>query len=374
MPVTASPIDLVILFIFAFVLLGFCAFVILRASKVKVFASTNEKSNIYARQLEELSKDLGENRIEKSEYDGAKNEILRRILRLKNENNTPLIDKPSPKLAIFSIGFIVLCSALIYFFIGQPMLKDLPSFKREKEILARPPESLSQNEIMLVLQSRAQKDTKDAIPHLLMGKVLLSEGRASDALHAFQAALRRAPNNAEALAEIGGTIFELNGGKIDNEFKGAINASLQIEPNNLTAQFYSGLSFWRNDKKEEAMEIWRAAFDKLPPKDISRIGLIARVIDEISKLDIGPQAGAMPKDMMGDDRMEFIKSMIERRRQKLSENPKDLSLRLSLARIISKSDKKAAQIILQDGLKYQSHDFDNEVLKTALIMQSQNGE
>ena len=65
--------------------------------------------------------------------------------------------------------------------------------------------------------------------------------RDNDALHAFQAALRRDGNNAETLAELGGTFLRLSDYQIDKEFLGAEAAALKLEPDNSTAHFYLSL-------------------------------------------------------------------------------------------------------------------------------------
>lgn len=375
MPNNASPIDLFILFIVALLLLLLCAYVILRAAKKPIPNIIDAKSKIYAQQLTELEADLKEGRIAQTEFDAAKSEILRRILRHSNQEIKTINNINAPKLAIISIAFMAILAAGIYFYIGSPNLKDLPTFKREKEILSRAPESLSQNEILLVLQSRAQKDKKDPMPHLLMGKILLSQDRPSDALHAFQATLRRDNKNAEALAEIGGTIFALNGGKIDQEYLNALNAALQLDANNLSAKYYMGLGKWRNDDKKSALQIWQNAYEKIGNNEISKLGFLARIIDEISKLDSGPQMGEGGGQMMmgNDNPQEFIKSMLARREQKLQANPNDIGLRLSTARVLARSDYNKSQAILEEGLKIHKSSFESALVETAIKMNTKDG-
>lgn len=377
MPNNASPIDLLILFIFALLLLLVCANVILRASNKTINVKTDAKSKIYAQQLQELNKDVEDGRINNLEFEAAKSEILRRILRHSNQEIKELKDENAPKTALFAIGFLAVLTCLVYFLVGQPNLRDLPTFKREKEILSRPPETLTTSEIMLILQSRAQKDKADPTPHLLMGKVLLSQGRANDALHAFQAVLRRDNKNAESLAEIGGTIFELNGGKIDEEFTSAINAALQIEPNNLSASFYKGLGFWRNEKKELALKTWEQAYKNIGENENSRIGFLARIIDELSKLDMGPKMGGgmgdAPPMMDKTNPQDFINSMIARRTQKLLDNPNDIGIRLSLSRVLARTDYNQSKEILNDGLKIHNSEFERAIIETAIKINTKDG-
>lgn len=384
MQTTASPIDIVIFFTAALLILSAIIFFLFKSLAKKDEIDYKDNSVIYAAQLKDLETDLEEGRIDAQDFSSAKNEILKRILRAKNQTKGEYKTNVSKMIPLFSAGFIGLCAIGIYFFIGNPLMKDMPIKSREKELLARNPETLGENEIMLLLQSRAQENPKDAIPHLLMGKILASDGRDNDALHAFQAALRRDGNNAETLAELGGTFLRLSDYQIDKEFLGAEAAALKLEPDNSTAHFYRGLALWKNDEKKEAMEQWSGAWEKYKNDDPRKIGLAYRIMDEISKLDVGPKMGSggpmmgggkmppmMAAAMEGKNPQEFIQTMIAQRTAKLDADPKDLGLRLSLAKVIAKTDNQKSLSILTDGLKYQDTEFGRQLLGMAIANQGQ---
>ena len=52
----------------------------------------------------------------------------------------------------------------------------------------------------------------------------------------------------------------------------------------------------------------------------------------------------------------------DRRKAKLDADPKDLGLRLSLAKVIAKTDNQKSLSILTDGLKYQDTEFGRQLL------------
>lgn len=377
MQTTASPIDIVIFFAAALLILSAIIFSLFKSLARKDEIDYKDNSVIYAAQLKDLETDLEEGRIDAQDFTSAKNEILKRILRAKNQDKGEYKTSVSKMIPLFSAGFIGICAIGVYFFIGNPLMKDMPIKSREKELLARNPETLGENEIMLLLQSRAQENPKDAIPHLLMGKILASDGRDNDALHAFQAALRRDGNNAETLAELGGTFLRLSDYQIDKEFLGAEAAALKLEPDNSTAHFYRGLALWKNDNKKEAMIYWSSAWGKYSNEDPRKMGLTYRVMDEISKLDVGPKMGGgqmppmMAAAMEGKNPQEFIQTMIAQRTAKLEADPKDLGLRLSLAKVIAKTDNQKSLSILTDGLKYQDTEFGRQLLGMAIANQGQ---
>ncbi len=387
MQTTASPIDIGIFFIAALLILSAIIFLLFKSLAKKDEIDYKDNSVIYAAQLKDLESDLEEGRIEANDFTSAKNEILKRILRAKSGDKAEYVSSISKPIPLLMAGLIGISAIAIYAFIGNPMMADMPIKSREKELLARNPETLGENEIMLLLQSRAQEDPKDAIPHLLMGKILASDGRDNDALHAFQAALRRDTNNAETLAELGGTFLKLSDYQIDKEFLGAEAAALKIEPDNSTAHFYRGLALWKNDNKKDAMTQWSSAWEKYANDDPRKIGLAFRIMDEISKLEVGPKMGAgapmmggnqappmMAAAMEGKNPQEFIKTMIAQRQAKLDADPKDLGLRLSLAKVIAKTDNKKSLEILTEGLKYQDNEFGRQLLGMAIANQGQQAQ
>lgn len=387
MQITASLIEIGIFFIAALLILSATIFLLFKALAKKNEFEYKDNSAIYAAQLKDLESDLEEGRIETNDFTSAKNEILKRILRAKSGDKKDYVSSISKPIPLLMAGLIGISAIAIYAFIGNPMVADMPIKSREKELLARNPETLGENEIMLLLQSRAQENPKDAIPHLLMGKILASDGRDNDALHAFQAALRRDGNNAETLAELGGTFLRLSDYQVDKEFLGAETAALKIEPDNSTAHFYRGLALWKNDNKKEAMTYWSNAWAKYSNEDPRKMGLTYRIMDEISKLDVGPKMGGggpmmgggqmppmMAAAMEGKNPQEFIQTMIEQRKAKLDADPKNLGLRLSLAKVIAKTDNEKSLELLTEGLKYQDTEFGRQLLGMAIANQGQQAQ
>lgn len=382
---TASPIDILIFSIFALALLCGAILILFRALGNAKNIQIIDKSAIYSAHLKDIESDLEEGRLDQEDFQSAKNEILKRILRAKSQLQGELSDKIPKLLPLILAGFIGISAIGTYLFIGNPTLKDQPIKAREKQLLARAPETLGENEIMLLLQSRAQADPKDAIAHLLMGKMLLGDGRTNDALHALQAALRRDPNNPETLAELGGTFLKLSDYQVGNEFLSAESAALKLDPKNSTAHFYRGLALWKNDDQNGAMSEWGNTWQNYENEDPRKMGLAFRVLNEVSQLDVGPKMGAGPMmggqmppmaqaAMQGKNPQEFIQSMIAQRQAKLDANPKDIGLRLSLAKVVAKTDNQKSIALLNDGLKYQNNEFGRALIEMAIAAQLDTGQ
>jgi cytochrome c-type biogenesis protein CcmH len=257
---------------------------------------------------------------------------------------------------------IALGAGGLYLIYGSPQKTDQPFVQREAELLSRPPETLSEDEIMLLLQEQAKKAPEDPMPHALMAQVLGSAGRDQDALRAFQAAIRRDPKNADLIAETGAVLMRLNEGAVGADAKSAFDAALQLKPNSVSARFYLGLADWQAGKKTEALAAWRTAYS-LNAKDAEgQMQLVTRVADILSQLDRGPgeEAGPPMAAMANagpDAQKAFIETMIAKRIDRLAENPSDPSLRLSAARVLLMTGKlKEARDILLVGQKQQASD------------------
>jgi cytochrome c-type biogenesis protein CcmH len=248
-----------------------------------------------------------------------------------------------------------------YLVSGKPGLADLPFAKREQELLARDPATLSQDEILLLLQERARLNPTDPMPHMLMGQVLMGAGRDQDALRAFQAVLRRAPNDSEAIGEAAGILTKLNGDKIGPDAREAFDAALKINPNSPATRFYLGLAEWKVGNKTGANAIWSNAYDALADKPDGQALIAARAAEVMSALDRGPMAGGGGPMAMagGQDQNAFITSMIAARQARLADNPADVALRLSVVRVLAMAGRTddARKVLLEGAQRGDAKPF-----------------
>ena len=316
---------------------------------------------VYQDQIAEIERDLAQGRISEEAAQAGKLEIGRRLVQARDR-----ILGEGPRLGNLAMTSVAAVIALgaggLYLIYGSPQKTDQPFVQREAELLSRPPETFSEDEIMLLLQEQAKKAPEDPMPHALMAQVLGSAGRDQDALRAFQAAIRRDPKNADLIAETGAVLMRLNEGVVGADAKSAFDAALQLKPNSVSARFYLGLADWQAGKKTEALAAWRTAYS-LNAKDAEgQMQLVTRVADILSQLDRGPgeEAGPPMAAMANagpDAQKAFIETMIAKRIDRVAENPSDPSLRLSAARVLLMTGKlKEARDILLVGQKQQASD------------------
>lgn len=362
----ASPFELLFVGLVALAALALAGFWILLQSKKNANQTTSSELQIYKNQLAELTSEHQEGRIIDADLANARLEIGRRLSRFKQSDNANAATAANPKI-VFALLLAFAAIALGgYYVVGSLGTKDMPFSGRTKELLSRPPQTLSQNEVLVLLQQRASADPRDPIAHLLIAKLLAGEGRDDEALRAVQATLRRDPQSAEALAELGGILFRLNDNQANADSDGALNAALRLDQQNLTAIFYRGQIMWKSGQKNEAFALWQSAWAALPIADMRREGLIIRALNEVSALEIGPNVGeqaAMPTQ----DPANRIAAMVGRRMERLNQNPSDFGLRLSLVRVfmMSGENQKAAEL-LEAGKTYaRTSPFQSAMLEKA---------
>lgn len=319
--------------------------------------------NVYADQVREIDRELSQGRIAQDQAEASKLEIGRRLVKARDRVLTQ-----GPRLNRVTLGVIAAAIALLggglYLVSGSPGKSDLPFAARERELLSRDPATLTENEILVLLQERARLNPRDPVPHALLGQVLAAAGRDQEALRAFQAVIRRAPNDAEAIAEAGGVLMRLNSDKAGDDARAAFAAALKLNPNSPAANFYVGLIAWQEGKRDEGQETWARAYNALGANPDGQSLIATRAAQIMSALDRGPQtngqadAGGMAK-MSGADQAAFVGSMVEMRKARLSSNPQDVALRLSVVRVLlmSQQYEEARRILLEGAQRGDNTPF-----------------
>lgn len=157
------------------------------------------------------------------------------------------------------VGSIAL-AGVGYFVLGKPNLGDQPYEARVAEIekLATTEAgiaSLTAPQLTAVFEKRAKQNPKDPMPHIFMGKLMGATGRNSEALLAFESALRRDPKSIEAMVSLGDLMFQDAGGPTPEATR-QYRAALALQPDNLRIRFMVSMSDFEEGRVDEARAFW----------------------------------------------------------------------------------------------------------------------
>jgi cytochrome c-type biogenesis protein CcmH len=115
---------------------------------------------------------------------------------------------PAALIACAAVGVVALG---VYVAIGRPDLSGAAYEQRLRELKQRPIETYTFDEALAVLAEGAREHPNDPLPYIYSGQLLLQSGRPQEAARAFEAALRREPQQAAALLGLGEAITASEG-------------------------------------------------------------------------------------------------------------------------------------------------------------------
>lgn len=170
------------------------------------------------------------------------------------------------------VAAVGIAAVAAYWFFGQPEMHDAPLAGRLAEIERRAreaPETMTPMQLMALLGQRAQENPDDPTPHMYMGKLLQDANRPTEALLAYESALRRDPQHLETLRELPDLRFQMTG-EVDPATTALYHAWYALEPDQLRAGYMAGLGDWLAGSKAEAEALWAEIEAKTPEGDPRR--------------------------------------------------------------------------------------------------------
>lgn len=364
-----QPLPLLLFLVAALVTILGAAAWLMRGAARATAPPPDQELAVYRSQLAEIDRDIAAGRIAPEVADAARLEVGRRLARTEARMQAATgagaagAGKDVRAAVLVAAALMGLATVGLYLVRGT-LAPDMPFQERKAELMARPPETLSDEELLSILQERARQAPEDPNPHFFMGQILDSIGREPDAIRAYQAALRRDPRYVDAMAELGGILVRQAGGQLDDQSRSVFARVLALEPEHPLTLFHLARAKWSSGDRAGAMTDWSRAWNAVPQGNPQRNVILARVLETLTELDMGPAAGdgGAPGDgpqqgpfeaMAGaspEEQAAFIQSMVARRSERQAASPDDFGLRLSLLRIVAMTgDRPRAEALVRDG-------------------------
>lgn len=312
---------------------------------------------VYRDQLKELDRDVARGVVAPAEAERARIEISRRLLEADRALLAGEANDAAPKAATY--GAIVVTVALLvggggwlYYDLGAPGYWDMPLKGRiaaasealetrksqaeaEAEIPAwdGPPAEAPADYVELVEKLRAATASR---PDDLQGQSLLATHETAlgnyRVAHAAQArviALKGEAATAEDYAQYADLLIMAAQGYVSSDAEQALTTSMQLDPRNPVARYYTGLLFAQTGRPDLAFRMWRDLLESSDPSDawvapirgqIMQLADMAGVNYTLPAADGGPSAEDMEAaaNMTPEERAEMIGAMVDGLMQRLA--------------------------------------------------------
>jgi cytochrome c-type biogenesis protein CcmH len=171
---------------------------------------------------------------------------------------------PLPALAV--CGAVAVAALGNYLFIGRPELPDAPYAARLEALKDRDPRSYTVDEALAILNEAARENANDPLPYFYTGQLLLDQGRAEEAARAFDMALRREPQMAEALLGLGRSIVGIEG-RVTPEALAAFQQASALT-NDPAPWIYQAMAAMEEGR--DARPLWGEAYARMNEDDPRR--------------------------------------------------------------------------------------------------------
>lgn len=166
-----------------------------------------------------------------------------------------------------------------YFLLGKSDMPDDPLEGRiaqiQKQWDEQGPQTLTGDQIMALAEQRAREEPNNPGPHLAIGTLLEIDGRPEEAMMAYESALRRSPDEIEAIKKLADLRFKMTQ-QVDPTTAALYREWYRREPDQLRAGYLAGIGTWLEGKKPEAEAIWAEVEAKSPPPPVRGMYLALR--------------------------------------------------------------------------------------------------
>ncbi|HZL32000.1 MAG TPA: c-type cytochrome biogenesis protein CcmI [Pseudolabrys sp.] len=344
---------------------------------------------VYRDQLDEIARDRADGRIGKAEAEAAKIEVSRRLIAAADAAEAVKSDGAPPSLwrrrltALAALVLLPVGATALYIVLGSPQMPGAPLAARLQAVH----QDRSIQTLVSQVEAHLERNPDDVRGYEVVAPVYLRLGRFDDAVRARRKLLELGGESAERQADLGEALTAASNGVITVEAKAAFERAVALDPNDLKARFYIGLTAEQDGDRHKAAAVWTGML-KDAPADAPWVPMVSAALSRIDgtppKLAQAPAtpppSTAMPEPSTADvdaaqgmseqERGDMIRGMVARLAGRLKEDGGDLAGWQRLLRaymVLGERDK--AQATAGDAKKALANDPDklrqiNEMIKS----------
>jgi cytochrome c-type biogenesis protein CcmH len=206
--------------------------------------------SVYRDQLRELEADRAAGTLAAQDYERSRRELERRLLDDASRPEPARAERGGRK-AVFAAALAVpLLAAAVYFAVGNPAAVEPPD-KQIEDMVER-------------LATKMRSHPEDVDGWKMLGRSYAVLGRFRDSVEAYAMAAKRAPRDAQLLADFADALAMAQGQRLAGEPEKLALRALEIEPQNLKALALVGTAAFERDDYAAAASYWQRMLPLVP--------------------------------------------------------------------------------------------------------------
>ena len=297
---------------------------------------------VYRDQLSELSRDEQRGLLSADQARSAQVEIERRILALDEGKKFQPARPPGHRLTLAMAVILPLVGFGFYLLLGSPHLPSQSATERLAQERQRTTPELQ------ALEAKVAASPSDPQGWIDLARAYAELDRAKDAVGAFAKAMALGRTDIDILRQYAHAAILAQQGMVAADAQNALRRVLALDSTDVTARFFLALAKAQADDIEGALTDWLALERDLPAQAPLRQALAENIDKAARNLGKDPAklpgraaTGAQPgpsaddmaaaAEMSPEERDAFIRSMVERLADKMTDNPQDIEGWLKLA-------------------------------------------
>lgn len=315
----------------------------------------------FEEQVAEIDRESAEGRLAAADAETARTEAARRLLRARAAGSRAASSSRRNALVAAASAIIAIPALALplYGKLGRP---DLPDASLEARLEAKPGHTDIASAVARI-EAHLAEHPEDGRGYEVIAPFYLRNGRPAEAAAAYEKALRLLGPTTHRHNALGEARVMAAEGRVTPEALRNFEAALALDAQSPMARFYIGLEAAQNGEREKAAELWSKLLAD-GPADAPwrpRVEALLAQLRGTPSLEAAPagEEGAKIAALPEGQRMDAIRSMVERLRGKLEQNGADVEGWLRLIRAYSAlAETEKAKSALDGARKALSEDKD----------------
>src|SRR5882672_1546762 len=311
--------------------------------------SEGSEAAVYRDQLAEIDRDVAAGLIGRSEAEGARVEISRRLLAAADgQRDLPVASniRLRRSAAIVALVGLPIVAVALYLPLGSPQLSDFPLAQRTRAPDAAQP----LDNLVAQVEAHLEKNPTDGRGWNVLAPVLARLGRYDDAVRAYRNSITYNGDSSERRADLGEALTAAAGGVVTSEAKAEFERAVALNADEIKASYFLGVAAEQDGRNDVAASIWKAMLAKAPANAPWRPLLQAALsrVGGVAAPALSDDTMAAAKDMNEADRGAMIRGMVDRLATRLKQNGDDVEGWLRLVRaymVMGERDKAVSALI-----------------------------